>query len=251
MRAPRSEADVNRFQKLMKLLGRPAYWPALARGVAAGVEHEAAFVCREYASVIDVGANKGQFATFARARWPAAKIVCFEPLPSPRAKLESVTTGSVEIHAIALGEVEGEAEMHVASREDSSSLQPLGDAQKQLFDMDEIGQLTVPVRRLDAVIDAAALPRPTLLKIDVQGFEYETLKGAAGLLGVIDAVYVEASFVELYTGQKLAINVAELLTDGGFTQTGQFNVYREGGRDVQADLLFLRSELMRSMDMGD
>ena len=133
--------------------------------------------------------------------------------------------------------------MHLASRADSSSLLPLGSAQKQLFDMDEAGQLTVAVRRLDAVIDTADLPRPALLKIDVQGFEYETLKGAAGLLSAIDTVYVEASFVELYAGQKLAEDVAGLLEAHGFVEAGRFNISQKKGRDVQADLLFARSRL--------
>lgn len=232
---------MKRLRKAISVLVRPAYWPALARGVAPGIEHGAALAGRDFACVIDVGANKGQFTAFARHSWPRAQLICFEPLPGPRARLTAVAGGNAQIHPVALGDAEGEAVMHVASRADSSSLLPLGDTQKRLFDMDDAGQLAVPVRRLDAVVDAAELARPSLLKIDVQGFEYETLRGAAGLLGAIDTVYVEVSFVELYAGQKLAGDVAGLLDKADFLETGRYNVYRApDGATIQADLLFER-----------
>lgn len=231
---------MKRLKKGLAALAQPEYWPALVRGVAPGLEHSDAFIGRDYRTVIDIGANKGQFAAFAQARWPNARLICFEPLPGPRAKLIAVTAGRAEIHPVALGEVEGQAVMHLASRADSSSLLPLGEAQKRLFNMDESGQVGVRVRRLDKVIDGADLPCPALLKIDVQGFEYQTLKGAEGLLDAIDAVYVEASFVELYADQKLAVDVAALLGGTGFIETGRFNVCQENGQDVQADMLFER-----------
>jgi FkbM family methyltransferase len=232
---------VTRFEKYLAILTQPRHWSALARGVAPGIEHGAAFAGKRYGTVIDVGANKGQFACFARGRWPGARLICFEPLPGPRDRLTLVTGGSAEIHAVALGESEGKAQMHIASREDSSSLLPLGDTQKQLFDMEETREVSVAVRRLDAVLDSKALARPVLLKIDVQGFEFETLKGAGEMLVDIDAVYVEASFVELYAGQKLAVDVAALLGEHGFIETGRFNLCTRDGADVQADILFERA----------
>lgn len=231
---------MKRISKGLSALAVPGYWPALSRGVMPGVEHGAAFTGLEFATVLDVGANKGQFAAFARQRWPRARLICFEPLPGPRAKLVTVLQGVADVHPIALGDKEREANMHLASREDSSSLLPLGAAQKELFSMDEESVVPVPVRRLDTVIPPGELARPTLLKIDVQGFEFETLRGAAGLLADIDVVYVECSFVELYVGQRLAADVADYLGDYGLTETGRFNVCRKGLQDVQADLLFQR-----------
>ncbi len=231
---------MKRIAKGLSALAVPSYWPTLRQGVVPGVEHGSAFVGREFATVLDVGANKGQFAAFARHRWPAARIICFEPLPGPRARLETVLHGSAEVHPIALGNSEGEANMHLASREDSSSLLPLGDAQKELFSMDEERLVAVPVRRLDSIVGAGDLVRPALLKIDVQGFEFETLQGATGILGSLDAVYVECSFVELYVGQKLAADVADFLRGFSLIETGRFNICRKGIQDVQADLLFER-----------
>lgn len=229
------------LRKLMTLATHPAYWPALLRGVAATVEHHAALAGHDYATVIDVGANNGQFAHFASRQWPHATLHCFEPQPAPRAKIAQLLGGRVTLHACALGSAEGMADLHLASRSDSSSLLPLGDVQKQLFSMEQVGTLRVPVKRLDAVIVSPA--RPALLKIDVQGFEYEVLDGARALLPHIDAVYVEASFVELYAGQRLAPEVETLLLDSGFSPGTQFNVCRRAGEYVQADLLFQRPTL--------
>ncbi len=168
-------------------------------------------------------------------------MICFEPLPTPRARLENLLGSRVEIHPIALGNCDGDAQMHVASREDSSSLRALGEAQKSLFSMSEHGTIRVPVRRLDQVFRAEEFTRPTLLKLDVQGFEFEALQGASGLLDSVDAVYAECSFIELYDNQKLAPEVAEFLHAFGLVETGRFNMCRRREQEVQADLLFQRS----------
>ncbi|MGB0970478.1 MAG: FkbM family methyltransferase [Mycobacterium sp.] len=231
---------MRRIGKALAALATPGYWPALMRGVVPGVEHGLSFVGHDFATVLDVGANKGQFAAFARRRWPEARIVCFEPLPGPVGRLVAIVGAHVEVHPVALGNCEGTADMHLASREDNSSLLPLGDAQKHLFSVDEERIVSVPVRRLDTVITQDQLARPALLKIDVQGFEFETLQGATGILEAVDAVYVECSFLELYAGQKLAADVTDFLRGFGLIETGRFNMCRLGEEDVQADLLFER-----------
>ena len=228
-----------RLRKYAKLLQTPACWPALGQGVAATLEHDTALGRERFATVIDVGANKGQFATYARLRWPHARLICFEPLPEPRAKLARVTRGRAELHACALGAAAGEAEMHLASRVDSSSLLALGERQKAIFSMDESGRLRVPIQRLDVCI-RPPLARPSLLKIDVQGFELEVLKGATGLLPEIDLVYAEASDQELYEGQALLGEIKTFLEVAGFQACGYFNEQFHHGHRIQADCLFRR-----------
>jgi FkbM family methyltransferase len=237
---------LTRFGRALSALRVPAYWPALARGVVPGFEHGSVFAGQEFLTVIDVGANSGQFATFARHRWPGARLICFEPLPGPRRQLEALLRGRAEVHPVALGSEPGRAEMHVASRADSSSILPLGEAQKRLFSMEEAQVLSVPVERLDSVVLSGEVTGPALLKIDVQGFEFEVLQGATDLLDVIDAIYVECSFMELYVGQRLAGDVIDMVKELGFAEAGSFHPYfDEAGAKVQADLLFKRSKPLR------
>jgi FkbM family methyltransferase len=228
-----------RLHKYIKLLQTPACWPALQHGVAATLEHDTALRSHSFATVIDVGANKGQFAVYAHTRWPKAHLICFEPLPKPRAKLERVTGGQAKIFSCALGAEPGEGRMHLATRTDSSSLLALGARQKSIFGMETSGELQVPIKRLDACVSTPTL-RPTLLKIDVQGFELEVLKGATDLLPHVDAVYVEVSYIELYEGQALHEDIERFLTEAGFSMQGRYNAYLHQGEPVQADLLFHR-----------
>ena len=86
------------------------------------------------------------------------------------------------------------------------------------------------------------LPGPRLLKIDVQGFELEVLRGAGESLVLVDQVFVECSFVELYDGQALADEVVCYLRDAGLRLVGVYGVVTSAnGSSLQADFLFQRN----------
>jgi FkbM family methyltransferase len=225
------------FGKVVRAATRPAYWPTLAQVVVPTIEHAPALRDIEPVTVIDVGANKGQFSSFARVRWPHASIVAFEPLPRAAERYRKVLGPRARLFTCALGAENGRMEMHVASRDDSSSLLALGSEQKSIFHMDQVATLPVDVCRLDHVLDGL-VEAPALLKIDVQGFEFEVLRGIGELANAIEWIYVETSFVELYTGQRLHDEVAALLSQLGYGQAIEHNVTMDGDRKVQADFLF-------------
>jgi FkbM family methyltransferase len=227
------------FAKAFHAALNPQHWRALAHAVVPTIEHAPALAAVEPATVIDVGANKGQFSQFAASRWPKARILAFEPQPRPARKYRSVLGQRATLFGCALGAEEGRLDMHVASRDDSSSLLSLGDRQKSLFRMDEVATITVEVRRLDSVL-AGLVAAPALLKIDVQGYEFEVLQGLGELTDMIEWIYVETSFVELYSGQRLHHEVAALLGDLGYEQRLEHNATMDGSQKVQADILFRR-----------
>jgi hypothetical protein len=80
---------------------------------------------------------------------------------------------------------------------------------------------------------------PAMLKLDVQGYELEALRGCEDLLDRFAYVYVECSFVELYVGQALADEIIAWLMERGWYLKGIYNMtYDRKGSSIQADFLF-------------
>lgn len=105
----------------------------------------------------------------------------------------------------------------------------------------EVGTARVRVRRIDEVLIQKDIFRPSLLKVDVQGFEAEVLRGAEGILPCIDEALVECSFEPLYDGQTLADRVIRWLDERGLVLRGIYSPsYGRDGRSLQADFHFLR-----------
>lgn len=235
-----------KFKKLFRLLARRNYRCGLYHRVAAAIEHEEVLRQFRVGCVVDIGANKGQFALAAREAWPAARIIAFEPIPAAAATFRSVFAGDsdVALHQFAIGELATTAILHVSQRQDSSSLLPIGELQELIFPgTSEAGTIEIPVCRLADKVSADEIGTDALLKLDVQGFELQALKGCAELLRCFAHVYAECSYLELYAGQALAGEVIDYLGGQGFRPAGRFNlVCTSDGVPVQADLWFKRDE---------
>jgi len=233
-----------RGRKLALIVSTPAYRRALRHGVAASTEHHYDPLPPDIRTVIDVGANRGQFALIARQRWPAARLICFEPLPEPVGVLRRVLgeNAGVEIVQAAASARAGTATIHVSRRDDSSSLLAFTARQSATFPgTQEIDAMEVATTSLDDHL-AGGVARPALLKVDVQGFELEVLRGAQGTLSSIDFVLVECSFQEFYVGQASADDVIRFLHGHGFALLGGTgpSIDRHGVV-LQIDLLFARA----------
>jgi FkbM family methyltransferase len=230
-------------RKLMKVLAHRDYRRAFRRErVAAAIEHEPLLKSLAVATVVDIGANRGQFALVSRRCYPQARIISFEPLAEPAKKFRGALGNDprVTLHEVAVGPAAGAATMHVAAEDDSSSLLPITKLQQSISGTTEVSTRTIQIEPLLSRVTSDELTAPALLKIDVQGYELSALEGCAPLLGKFAYVYVECSFVELYTSQALAGDVIAYLAGHGFTLAGIYNVqYDHRGRAVQADILFI------------
>lgn len=155
----------------------------LQHKVAASVEH--AHLLKELSTrglrtVVDVGANRGQFTLIARQHFPKAKIFSFEPLSEPAAVFRRIfaSDSNVILHEIAIGPEDKDMTIHVSRADHSSSLLPISSLQSHLFPgTDTKEERKVPVKRLDSIIACEDIQQPALLKIDVRGFERDVLEG--------------------------------------------------------------------------
>jgi FkbM family methyltransferase len=235
---------LRKSRKLFSLIRDSFFRRALIRdGVAAGIEHAPLLRAQKFSVIVDVGANRGQFSLAARRWQPSARIVAFEPLPTPAEVFRRLFAADklTVLHEVAIAPVIGEAIIHVSRRDDSSSLLPISKLQTKHYPGTEaITTARVRTAPLTNFLAPPELAGGALLKIDVQGFELDVLASSTRLLPYFDCVYLEASFVPLYEGQALADRIIAFLEQRAFRLTGVFNVSEDHrtGLALQADFLF-------------
>jgi FkbM family methyltransferase len=231
-----------RLKKLSQIILDPQLIRALFKGAAAGMEHSLVlenFGC-EY--IVDVGANRGQFALVARKIFPKAKIQSFEPLAEPVQVFKRIfeQDPNTTIYPFAIGPTKMTSTIHITNDDDSSSMLPITKMQSGMFPgaaEKEIRQ--VMVYPLSELIDPASIPFASLLKIDVQGYELDVLQGCEDILEKFSYLYVECSFIELYEGQALAHQIIAWLQERGFILSSIHNLfYGKNGMAIQGDFLF-------------
>ena len=233
-----------RIWKLYRVTkSRPLMKTLLRYKVLAGMEHRhLSLSCVK--TLIDIGAHKGQFSLAARHLAPGIKIISFEPLFDAAETYRKIfrTDKNTVLHQVAIGQKNGFQKMYISRRSDSSSLLPISFLQTSIFSgTEEVDNIHVKVGRLDEFVSPEQLISPAMLKIDVQGFEYEVLQGCESLLDSFEYVYCECSFVELYTGQRFAHEIITWLSDRGLVLAGIYNpFYDKKGKAIQADFLFSR-----------
>jgi len=239
-------AFLRKSYKLYRIIFIRSFRKALFRGVAAAIEHAAilTFLNRNNCKlIVDIGANTGQFSLAAREFVPGSRVIAFEPLDKPAKKYDIVFSSDrlVTLHRCAIGKSNESKEMHVSKRDDSSSLLPITDMQNNLFPGTGKSHVEkVDVRTLSSFVSSADVAGYSMLKIDVQGFELDVLKGCDGLLQKFSAIYIECSFVELYKGQALAYEIITFMRKYNFNLGGVYNAsYDVDGNAIQADFLFL------------
>ncbi len=196
-------------------------------------------------TVVDVGANEGQWSRGVFALTDPARLIAIEPSPSllPRLRSALAPHHNAEVVAAAVGETTGETTFNVTANSCSASvLPPRTDEMDQFYGSgyEVVEQLTVPMTTLDEV--TADLSEVSLLKIDVQGFEASVLAGAGKTLTKTRWVLIEANFRSHYRGDLLFADLHALLVGLGFQLAGMSAPAVQGGVAMRADALYERSE---------
>lgn len=137
---------------------------------------------REYV-VIDAGANIGSWTSLFHKYAADRKgtIYALEPQPAAAARIRALNLKCCEVLELALGERPGRATFHTSGPLDTTG---------SLFDRDDTygrgrayNTFEVEVVRLDDVVQMRGIERIDFLKMDLEGAEYQALKGAAECLG--------------------------------------------------------------------
>ena len=176
-------------------------------------------------TVLDIGARGG-----LDNRWTpflsSINAILAEPDPEEAARLGAAlkAKGFLDVRVIpkALGSRQGQATLNLTRNPECSSLYPPNhDWLARFPDADRlrvVREIPIELDTLDAQIQAIGWGQKTCdyLKIDVQGYELEVLRGAAKSLESCLAVEAEVSFQPIYAGQPLFPEIDAYLTQRGF-----------------------------------
>ncbi len=180
---------------------------------------------REEDTFLDIGSNVGVYSVLASAE-VGAETIAFEPIPSTfeilqkNLALNEHSAGRVHALNLGLGSQEGSIAFtksedtvnHVATEQEISS----GDI------------IQVPVSKLDDVLGKYSLKDVVFMKIDVEGFETEVLRGGSGLLNDnrLQAVIIELNG----SGERYGYDenwIHELFLSHGFSPYSYYPSHKE------------------------
>jgi FkbM family methyltransferase len=193
--------------------------------------------------LLDVGANVGQYATEVREFGYGGRMISFEPVSSAFAKLREAAAGdpSWELRQVALGETDGTVEINLADT--LSSILPRDPGSGNMFSTETLGTETVKLKRLDTLWpELYRAGDRAWLKMDVQGYETNVLRGAGNALKQIAGVEMEMALKPIYQGVPLYRDMIAFMESQGFTlwslQPGSRDMAK--GRLMEMDGLFVR-----------
>jgi FkbM family methyltransferase len=175
--------------------------------------------------IADVGANIGTITDLFLQQYLTPTIYAFEPLPNfahiLREKYKSYP--DIKIFEMAAGAESRTVAFNHVNRSSASSILPPSDINRK-YHGDNVAiseKLEIQMKRLDDVIDAEV----DIIKLDIQGYELEALKGAERLLKHVKLITTEVEFVPLYEGQPLFGDIDIFLRSRGFLLLNLYELY--------------------------
>ncbi|MBB6327814.1 FkbM family methyltransferase [Algoriphagus iocasae] len=199
-------------------------------------------------TIIDIGANKGQFAARFRVLFPDAWIYSFEPIPEVYDQLCKRFELDTKFQAfnLGLGKHSGEIDFFQNEFTDSSSALPMKKLHKENFPRtSNEKKIQIKIERLDEIMKSIVSSSPMLIKIDVQGFEEMVILGGKDTLIKASVVIVEVSFYELYENQVFFKTIYEHMLSLAFSYHGNYEqlVSPVDGCVLQADAIFIKENV--------
>jgi FkbM family methyltransferase len=170
----------------------------------------------QFRTLIDIGANNGDFGAYLASTFGIERVIAIEPLPihAPGLRAKGFT-----VHSVALGDEDREITFHENTYDGASSPLPL--TERCIAEYPQVAQwrdIVVPQRRLDGML--SELEPEILIKVDAQGAEASILRGGHETFRSASVILIEMTLLPLYDGQELFNALHGRLDDLGFSFVG-------------------------------
>lgn len=191
--------------------------------------------------ILDVGAHSGAWSRMALGVFPQARCFLVEPLAELGGALEVFQRENpgTKVFAAAAGAQMGSLKMEVLPNALDSSFVVRGKEPTE-----GQGVRSVPVITIDSLLATGQMPMPQIVKLDVQGYELEALRGGETLFGTTEVFIMETSLFPLWPDSPLLPDVLAFMAERGYAayDFGGFQRRPVDGALAQTDVCFVKRD---------
>ncbi len=192
--------------------------------------------------IVDVGANRGDWTRMVIEVFPEARFLLLEPQVEMRSQLRALCQKcqNVEYRETGVGTAREKRVMTIWDDLNGSSFLPAVD--EELLRKGK--QREIGITTLDAILAEDTSDSPDMVKLDIQGFELEALKGASTLFGKTELFVLEVSLFHFFENTPVFSEVVSFMAERGYDVYDIVGAARRplDGALAQVDMAFARRE---------
>jgi len=165
--------------------------------------------------ILDCGASVGHWSWEVAKLFDGSKIIAIEPNPkvTPKTKkLLSKLSPAPIVEECAVGATNGTAHLNIWDNEETKMS---GSSLKEHVQGDPREKVSVSLRTLDSICEDHRFA-PDLVKLDLQGYELDALRGAEGILKSTEAFIIEFGCLQAYIDRTTPNDLMQLMYDNDY-----------------------------------
>lgn len=194
---------------------------------------------RKIKSVLDIGANTGQFACWVKSCIPDAYVLSIEPNPNCEKYLRSLNLNYI---MCCPSDTKGIKSFYMNRVDPVGTGNSLYRENTHHFSDENTIVVEVNTDTMDSILDSAGVGSIIfdMIKIDTQGSELDILRGCTKILTTTKLVVAETDVGNYNQGCPTQKEVIDYMESMGFRSIGSSEDHFSDGRLIQQDILFER-----------
>jgi len=192
---------------------------------------------REIKSVLDIGANTGQFACWVKSCIPDAYVLSIEPNPNCENALKYSNLNYI---MCCPSNTKGIKSFYMSRVDPVGTGNSLYRENTRHYSDENTIVVEVNTNTMDSILDYAGMGSKIfdMIKIDTQGSELDILRGSTKVLSTTKLVVAETDVGNYNQGCPTQKEVIDYMESMGFRSIGLSEDIFSDGRLVQQDILF-------------
>ena len=196
-------------------------------------------------TILDIGANIGQYANIMRELGYDGHILSFEPMKKEYDLLlqNSENDKNWNVFNYGFGDKNEQLSINISQNSYSSSLLNLTNSQLEGdWRSRNIGTEKVSIIDFNSYLENFDFTNKVALKLDVQGYEFKIIKTIEDKVHLFALIQLEVSLTELYKGETLYFQIDDFLRGKNFVlvsiEPGFYN--NQTGQMLQSDFIYIK-----------